>query len=217
MRRNKTPKYAATLAEYARIEGVSRATATRRDQSGQIVRNDGGQIDIVATRQIVRELSGTATDPRVVEARLKILQAEGRLRELRLREKEGTLIETNSVESATLNSFAGVKTALRGLVPWLASELMAMDRETDMRRLCYQIDERLDVLIFNAYVVLARSLAEIANRTGTRAEKMAAEAWKAAFPSDWQVEYDRLEQSGAIDRTGPDNKPSRSDRKRKKR
>lgn len=199
MKRIKVPKYCATLAEYARIERVSRATATRRDQAGQIVRNDGGQIDLAATRQIVRELAGTTTDPEIVKARLKILQAEGRLRELRLREKQGALIDRMETERAIQNAFALLLRDIRSLTPRLYfSVRSASDPPAGM----HAVHEELRTTAYNIFGHVHDQLAEIAGTRPSIASKVVREAWAASAPADWREAWEsRTEADRIVDPT----------------
>lgn len=195
MKRIKVPKYCATLAEYARIERVSRATATRRDQSGQVVWTDDAlrRIDIQATRQLVRELATSAGDPEIKAARLQLLQTESRLREMRLRKLEGELIETARVDFVMKDAFLAIRAGFTGFVPWLWSEAAVLvGGGGEQRAGMYALDEKINTVVFNVYVVLCRTLADLANRSGGKAERLAAEAWKTAFPSDWQDEAEKI-------------------------
>ncbi len=186
-----TPQTCETLAEYARLDGISRATATRRNRSGMIVWNDDRKIDIPATRQLVREMSNASgTDPRIIEARLSILQAEAKLRTLRLRQREHELIEVADVESAVNQSFVVIKIAFSGMVPWLANELLTMDRKTGLRDMCIAIDGRLEEMIYSAYVGVRAELGNLVRQSSNKALRQAAETWKTMFGTSWQEKGD---------------------------
>lgn len=212
MKRSKTPKYAATLAEYARIEGVSRATATRQDQAGQIVRDDDGRIDIAASRELKRELSGTATDPRVVEARLKILQAEGRLRELRLKQKQGTLIDRQETERAIQDAFACLLRDIRVLTPRL---YFAVRDAGDPPAGMHATHEELRLAAYNIFGRVHDALAELAGTKPSMATKIVREAWAASAPADWREAWEKKTEADRIDDPAPKRTVKDADPKKK--
>ena len=185
--------------EVAEAFDVSRRTVGNWKNAGCPCSTSGrGKEDVFDSAEVSRWLvaeaigDGNSRDPELKAVRLEILKSEAKLRDLRFRQREGQLIETNAAENAMANGFCGVKASFAGIVPWLASQLMSLDRKSGMRGLCVAIDERVDIAIFNAYLAVVRVLAELANRTGAKAEKLAAEKWKAAFPADWQAECERI-------------------------
>ncbi len=197
MKGKKPPKYCATLAEYARIEGVSRATATRRDKAGQVAWTDDTppRIDLAGTRQLVREMSNAGADPRLIAARLRILEAEGRMRELRLRQREGNLVPRSEVEDALTVLFAEMRQSFRFSVQKIWHTARA---EEEQRAGVARTGDIMDAVLFNAWVHFHEMLAIVAETDRREAVKMAKKAWDEGFAlRGWAEHWERLKREGA--------------------
>jgi len=188
--------------EIAEVFDVTRRTINNWKSAGcPCVSGGRGKEDAYDSAEVHRWLvseaveDGAEKDPEIKAARLEILRTEVKLRELKLEERKGALIETESVEFAMKDSFVSIRTAFRGFIPWLGGECLALAGEkSDIRILYHKIDERIDQVIFSVYVSLSRALADLAGRSEKRAAKMAAATWKESFGTRWEDEFDRLEE-----------------------
>ena len=184
--------------EVAGFYEVTRRTGGSWKAAGCPCRSSGrGREDVYDSAEVHRWLlaeavgSGAEKDPELKAARLEILKTEGELRKLRLRLREGELVETCEIERTLDETFSIIRTAFDGLTPWAASELMALDREADLRELCFSIDGRLDQLLYSAYVNVRGALSTMAGRG--KGAKVAAEAWRNVFGASWREQGDRDE------------------------
>ncbi|MBW6503261.1 hypothetical protein K0B90_03145 [bacterium] len=191
MKRNtgngKTPRTVPNLASLARLENVSRATTTRWNRDGA-VSWDGDRIDVQATRRLVKELAGPTKDPRLAEARLKILKAEAALRELKLQQRKGELVEASEVEADLLTAFSSLTTIHYSVIPWISATLLSMDKakDSDFRKLCIGISDRVEEAFYSAYVNSRLRLGELAGESRRKTLRAAAAVWKLNFGSRWE-------------------------------
>lgn len=191
-----TPRTVRNLAELARVEGVSRATATRWNRDGAVSWNEDGTIDVLATRRLFREIAGPTKDPAIREARLRILEVEARLRTLRLQERERALLPVQDYEDSLTEVFGAIRGNISALVPTTAQMLMTLDRNADdFRTLCIATDRHLKTLAYNLYLRVRVSLAIASGVPSKKALKIAAKAWRDAFPDAWQEKGNTDEKS----------------------
>jgi len=208
MKRNtktsRTPSTVASLAALARLENVSRATATRWNRDGAVVWDDD-EIDVQATRRLVKELAGPTKDPRLQEARLEILKAEASLRRLKLKQREGELVELAEVEAILREVFPSIKIGFAGFVPWLYAEVHQVGHK-DQRVAFYEISERVDQVVFSVYVSLAQTMARLTGKNVRKAERAVMLAWRSAFGRSWEDELDKI-----LEKYGPVGPPPLGD------
>ena len=187
--------------EIAEVFDVTRRTVNNWKNAGCPCKSGGrGKEDTYDSAEVHQWLvaeavgDGSAKDPELKAARLEILQTEVELRKLKLKEREGVLIQTDEVDFAMRDSFIGIRTAFRGFVPYLATEMLALhDHRGDTRALYQAIAERIDTVIFSVYVNVCNAMAKLAGRSEKKAAKLAAATWKESFGTLWEAEFDRLE------------------------
>lgn len=185
--------------EIAEIFGVTRRTVTNWKAAGCPVKKIGGRgkEDAYDSAEVYTWLlaqavgDAAAADPEIKAVRLEILRAEAALRKLKLRQREGELVEAADVSSIMAESFGAIKTGFIGFVPYLYGEVHLEDHK-DLRTAYYAISAKVEDIIFSIYLGMVRAFAKVVGQTERKATRLAAEAWRSSFGGRWEEEIDRI-------------------------
>jgi len=181
--KKKAVKTVGNLAELARLEGVARSTVTRWDQSGAVAWDDNDRIDVAATRALVKEYTAptSKTDGKLAALRAKNLEVEIRIRELRLRQREGELVEKDDVDFAMRDLFVELRQQFRLFVP----KLVAFARSCDgSREAMNKVDDAIHVMLFEVFALFHVLLSK--EKKASEVRRMVKKAWSAFGIPGWE-------------------------------
>lgn len=183
MLKKKAVKTVGNLAELARLEGVARSTTTRWDASGAVAWNADDRIDVAATRALVREYTAptSKTDSKLAALRAKNLAVEIKIRELRLRQREGELLEKDEVDFALRDLFVGLRQQFRMSIPKLVLIASACDGS---REAMAKVDDQMHDILYNVFATFHMVLLRERNKP-SEIRRMVREAWASFGLPHW--------------------------------
>ncbi len=188
----KPNKTVGNLAELARLEGVARSTVTRWDQSGAVswTDDDPPRIDVTATRALVKEYTAptSKTDGKLAGLRAKNLQVEIRLRELRLRHREGELVEKDEVDFALRDLFTRLRQSFRHNIVQLVTLAHACD---STREALYKFDDHMAGILYHTYAEFHVQLAVHTKEKPSVVGRMVREAWESFAIPGWDEHLEK--------------------------
>jgi len=182
----KTGKSVCNLAELSRLEGVARSSVTRWDQAGAVAWTDDDppRIDVGATRALVKEYKSptSKTDGKLAALRAKNLGVEIRLRELRLRHREGELVEKAEVDFALCDLFTRLRQSFRHNIV----QLVVLAHECDStREALYKFDDHMADILYHTYAEFHVRLAVNTGEKPSEVRKMVRKAWESFAIPGW--------------------------------
>ena len=185
-------KTVGNLAELARLEGVARSTVTRWDQSGAVswTDDDPPRIDVSATRALVKEYTAptSKTDGKLAGLRAKNLAVEIRLRELRLRHREGELVEKDDVDFALRDLFTELRQSFRHNIVQLVTLAHACDSS---REALYKFDDHMADILYQTYAQFHIRLAINTGEKPSEVRRMVKKAWESFAIPGWDAHLEK--------------------------
>jgi hypothetical protein len=188
--KKKAIKTVKNLAELARLEGVARSSVTRWDQSGAVAWTDDTppRIDVAGTRALVREYAAPTakTDTKLAALRARNLGVEIRIRELRLKQRSGELLEKSEVDFSMRDIFSQLRQAFRSYVPKLVTTANGCDGS---RAAMNRVDDQIEEMLYQVYVLFFIKLSGEENPGEVR--RMIRKAWASFGIPGWEEHLEK--------------------------